>query len=110
MLFFIIGFFTWINGPLITFVKLAFDLDEIKAFLVVFVFYISYFLLALPAAAVRLAIRRLLDLPEPEAPATSASAAPAATPGSTPCSATAATTPCWASGATIRSTAAPGTT
>ena len=52
LLFFIMGFFTWINGPLITFVKLAFDLDEVKAFLVVFVFYISYFLLALPAAAV----------------------------------------------------------
>ena len=50
VLFFIIGFFTWINGPLITFVKLAFDLDEVKAFLVVFVFYISYFVLALPAA------------------------------------------------------------
>ena len=50
MLFFIIGFFTWINGPLITFVKLAFDLDEVKAFFVVFVFYISYFVLALPAS------------------------------------------------------------
>ena len=52
VLFFIIGFFTWINGPLITFVKLAFDLDEVKAFLVVFVFYISYFVLALPASLV----------------------------------------------------------
>jgi glucose/galactose transporter len=51
LLFFIIGFFTWINGPLITFVRLAFDLDEVSAFLVVFVFYISYFVLALPAAA-----------------------------------------------------------
>ena len=50
VLFFIIGFFTWINGPLITFVKLAFDLDEVKAFLVVFVFYISYFVFALPAS------------------------------------------------------------
>ena len=50
LLFFIIGFFTWINGPLITFVKLAFDLDEVKAFFVVFVFYISYFVLALPSS------------------------------------------------------------
>ena len=50
LLFFIIGFFTWINGPLITFVKLAFDLDEVKAFFVVFVFYISYFVFALPAS------------------------------------------------------------
>ncbi|MGH8025803.1 MAG: sugar MFS transporter [Pseudoxanthomonas sp.] len=52
VLFFIIGFFTWINGPLITFVKLAFDLNEVKAFFVVFVFYISYFVLALPASFV----------------------------------------------------------
>ncbi len=49
-LFFIIGFFTWINGPLITFVRLAFDLDEVNAFLVLMVFYLSYFFLALPAA------------------------------------------------------------
>ena len=51
LLFFIIGFFTWINGPLITFVQLAFDLDEVNAFLVLMVFYLSYFFLALPAAA-----------------------------------------------------------
>jgi glucose/galactose transporter len=50
-LFFIIGFFTWINGPLITFVRLAFDLNEVNAFLVLMVFYLSYFFLALPAAA-----------------------------------------------------------
>jgi len=50
VLFFIIGFFTWINGPLITFVRLAFDLDELNAFLVLFVFYLSYFFLALPAS------------------------------------------------------------
>ena len=51
-LFFIMGFFTWINGPLISFVKLAFELDEVRAFLVVFVFYISYFVFALPASMV----------------------------------------------------------
>lgn len=50
LLFFIIGFFTWINGPLITFVRLAFDLDEVNAFLVLMVFYLSYFFLALPAS------------------------------------------------------------
>lgn len=49
-LFFVMGFFTWINGPLISFVKLAFELDEVRAFLVVFVFYISYFVFALPAS------------------------------------------------------------
>ncbi|MBS7456221.1 sugar MFS transporter [Coralloluteibacterium stylophorae] len=51
VLFFVIGFFTWINGPLITFVQLAFELDEVNAFLVLMVFYLSYFFLALPAAA-----------------------------------------------------------
>jgi len=50
MLFFIIGFLTWINGPLITFVRLAFDLDEVNAFLVLMVFYLSYFFLALPSS------------------------------------------------------------
>lgn len=50
VLFFVIGFFTWINGPLITFVKLAFDVNEIYAFLVLMVFYLSYFFLALPAS------------------------------------------------------------
>jgi len=49
-LFFVMGFFTWINGPLISFVQLAFDLDEVRAFLVIFVFYISYFVFALPAS------------------------------------------------------------
>lgn len=49
-LFFIMGFFTWINGPLIGFVQLAFELGEVSAFLVVFVFYISYFVFALPAS------------------------------------------------------------
>ncbi|HET9190493.1 MAG TPA: glucose/galactose MFS transporter, partial [Rudaea sp.] len=28
VLFFIFGFVTWLNGPLITYVKLAFDLDD----------------------------------------------------------------------------------
>jgi glucose/galactose transporter len=50
LLFFIIGFFTWINGPLITFVRLAFDLNEVNAFLVLMVFYLSYFFLALPSS------------------------------------------------------------
>ena len=49
-LFFIMGWFTWINGPLISFVQLAFDLDVVNAFLVTFVFYLSYFCWALPAS------------------------------------------------------------
>lgn len=50
VLFFLIGFFTWLNGPLITFVKLAFELSEVGAFLVLMVFYLSYFFLALPSS------------------------------------------------------------
>ncbi len=50
MLFFIFGFVTWLNGPLITFVKLAFDLTDINAFLVPMAFYLSYFFLALPSS------------------------------------------------------------
>ena len=49
-LFFIMGWFTWINGPLISFVQLAFDLNLVNAFLVTFVFYLSYFCWALPAS------------------------------------------------------------
>lgn len=52
LLFFIFGFVTWLNGPLISFVKLAFELDDVGAFLVPMAFYLSYFFLALPAAAV----------------------------------------------------------
>ena len=50
VLFFIFGFVTWLNGPLITFVKLAFNLDDVNAFLVPQAFYLSYFCLALPSA------------------------------------------------------------
>ncbi|UPG94397.1 sugar MFS transporter [Luteibacter aegosomatissinici] len=50
ILFFIFGFVTWLNGPLITFVKLAFNLDDVGAFLVPSAFYLSYFFLALPAS------------------------------------------------------------
>jgi fucose permease len=51
VLFFVFGFVTWVNGPLITFVKLAFDLDtDAKAFLVTTAFYMAYFFLALPSS------------------------------------------------------------
>jgi glucose/galactose transporter len=52
VLFFIMGWFTWINGSLISFVQLAFELDVFNAFLVTFVFYLSYFVLALPASLI----------------------------------------------------------
>ena len=50
LLFAIFGFVTWLNGPLITFSKLAFSLSDFEAFLVPSVFYLSYFILALPSA------------------------------------------------------------
>jgi glucose/galactose transporter len=52
LLFFIFGFVTWLNGPLITFVKLAFQVEDVYAFLVPFAFYISYLVFSLPASAV----------------------------------------------------------
>ena len=52
VLFFIFGFVTWLNGPLITFVKLAFNVDDVSAFFVPLVFYFSYFFLAIPASSV----------------------------------------------------------
>ncbi len=51
-LFFIFGFVTWLNGPLITFVKLAFQVSDVAAFLVPAAFYLSYFFLSLPASVV----------------------------------------------------------
>ncbi|MGN2242757.1 sugar MFS transporter [Frateuria sp. GZRR33] len=52
LLFFIFGFVTWLNGPLTIFVKLAFNLDDVSAFLIPVAFYLSYFVLALPSATV----------------------------------------------------------
>ena len=52
VLFFIFGFVTWLNGPLTIFVKLAFNLDDVSAFLIPVAFYLSYFCLALPSSVV----------------------------------------------------------
>ena len=52
LLFFIFGFVTWLNGPLITFVKLAFQVEDVYAFLVPFAFYMSYLCSALPASLI----------------------------------------------------------
>lgn len=51
-LFFIFGFVTWLNGPLIQFSKVAFNVNDSLAFLIPFAFYISYFCLALPSSAI----------------------------------------------------------
>ncbi len=50
LLFFIFGFVTWLNGPLIAFVQVAFDVNDVTAFLIPLAFYLSYFCLALPAS------------------------------------------------------------
>ncbi|WP_337880293.1 sugar MFS transporter [Rheinheimera sp.] len=49
-LFFIFGFVTWLNGALIPFLKIACQLNEFQAMLVAFVFYIAYFVMALPVS------------------------------------------------------------
>lgn len=48
-LFFSIGFVTWLNGPLITFVQVAFNLSDVASFLVPVCFYLAYFVFPLPA-------------------------------------------------------------
>jgi glucose/galactose transporter len=50
MLFFIFGFVTWLNGPLIAFVQVAFNLSDVSAFLIPMAFYLSYFFLAIPSS------------------------------------------------------------
>ena len=49
-LFFIFGFVTWLNGPLIPFFKLACELSESQAYFVTFAFYIAYFVMAIPSS------------------------------------------------------------
>ncbi len=49
-LFFIFGFVTWLNGPLIPFFKLACELNESQAYFVTFAFYIAYFIMAIPSS------------------------------------------------------------
>jgi MFS transporter, FHS family, L-fucose permease len=52
ILFFIFGFVTWLNGTLIPYLRIACDLTAFQASLVTFAFYISYFVMALPASEV----------------------------------------------------------
>ena len=51
MLFFILGFVTWLNGSLIPYLKLVCDLSNFQALFVTFAFYIAYTVMALPSAA-----------------------------------------------------------
>jgi FHS family L-fucose permease-like MFS transporter len=53
VLFFSMGFVTWLNGTLIPFLKLACQLDnDIQAFFVTFASYIAYFFLAIPSSKI----------------------------------------------------------
>ncbi|MBV9988645.1 MAG: sugar MFS transporter [Chitinophagaceae bacterium] len=49
-LFFIFGFVSWVNAILIPYFKVACELSHFKAYLVTFAFYISYFIMSVPAA------------------------------------------------------------
>jgi FHS family L-fucose permease-like MFS transporter len=50
MLFFIFGFVSWVNAILIPYFKIACELTHFKAYLVTFAFYISYFVMSVPAS------------------------------------------------------------
>ena len=50
--FFIFGFVTWLNGILIPFLRTSCELSNFQAYFVTTAFYISYFIMALPASAV----------------------------------------------------------
>jgi FHS family L-fucose permease-like MFS transporter len=49
-LFFIFGFITWVNAILIPYFKIACELTNFQSYLVAFAFYISYFVVSLPAS------------------------------------------------------------
>jgi len=50
LLFFIFGFVSWVNAILIPYFKIACELSHFKAYLVTFAFYISYFIMSVPAS------------------------------------------------------------
>lgn len=50
VMFFIFGFVSWINAILIPYFKIACELNNFQAYLVTFAFYISYFLISVPAS------------------------------------------------------------
>lgn len=52
VIFFVMGFITWVNGTLITFFKKAFSLDNTSSYLVTFAFMISYAVMAIPCSYV----------------------------------------------------------
>jgi len=64
LLFFILGFVTWLNGSLIPFLKIVCGLNNFQALWVTFAFYIAYTIMALPSAAVlgRIGYRKSMTL------------------------------------------------
>lgn len=50
LIFFIIGFVSWVNSILIPYFKIACELTYFQAYLVAFAFYISYFVMSVPSA------------------------------------------------------------
>ncbi len=52
MMFFIFGVVSWANSILIPYFKIACELTNFKAYLVTFAFYISYFIMSVPASYV----------------------------------------------------------
>lgn len=50
LLFFIFGFVSWANAILIPYFKIACELSNFRAYLVTFAFYISYFVMSVPAS------------------------------------------------------------
>ena len=52
-LFFVYGFFTWVNGTLIPYLKIACELEtDLQSFLVVTAFFIAYGVMAIPSSFV----------------------------------------------------------
>ncbi len=53
LIFFMMGYITWTNGPLIPYLKIVCNLEtDVQAFFVTSAFYFAYFFMALPSAMV----------------------------------------------------------
>ena len=52
ILFFVFGFVTWLGSVLIPYLRIACELTNFESYLVTFAFYISYLVMALPAAGI----------------------------------------------------------
>jgi FHS family L-fucose permease-like MFS transporter len=50
--YFIFGFVTWLNATLITYLKIACELNYFQSLFVAFAFYISYFFMAIPCSLI----------------------------------------------------------